>query len=917
MNISKVLPKNTLNVGCIVKLISMTNSIFFAIVFTLTVYSPLLFAETASGRSDTGNSSRQTVALDPGSQHDRNKCPKSLVDWVNDDFTDKSTLKVFKFPSEAKACSATVQSYQDYAQKSGQKTTLDDAEKFSQYLADRYKQVSPSMKTALSKCNTLPNGQDKLVKTRYYMAMEKFEGYNNSLVDELAYIDSVLPGSNGLDQIDCNEQFPFPTTGKRCKDYKALKNKACKVTPEQKMQQLIRKTYNALHRIDKLEKAKKECDRKSLKPEACQLIQVEITRIETEHPWLQNANHFQDVRQIMKNKSDWFKIFNEDVIKKKITGYFSENREALKKQYDRSLKHIRCMSYTTVNPDSSCNFEDSRKLLAAIPDVPDMSDKKIKQNREYDSYIEAEKCLVDRGLDRAQTKAIIDDSVTDVGIVVATAGLGAVAAGGLKVMKGMSGVNRVRGAGLTTTALASANMYPGLRSAYTSCLGESTELAKFSNKPEVMSENICPEPQSKLEVLKDAESSCLTDAILGSADVWPFVKSLSIVGRTNRAALLANIKDPAQRAELEKILAKNGQLTAAERTDAANKALGKNLNETEKNCILQAHSIGGGKKMRTAATAGWPDEELLSQSDLNQKKDKLKSCGFTSVDISILMRTGITGESAIKIPPGADDYFRKRMKVAFDIDPSLEQVDALVRADRHLAHNPDKSIDILKQSGFSDEQIKKIVKEKALKEQLPEKANSIILTPRPDPAAVAAAKPPPAVTSQSSAPSTVSASAKLKDAFETQDTRKIQEAYSASQAEVRQVVDRVGGTKLSVDNLVDFSTRGLPAEEAAKYAAAQLSTDADFAKALGSIDRRVSEAAKKSYQGDFEATKLLEMKLALMENYYSKKFGIKPGYFDGGSLWDKSEQAGEAYSAAAETLANLQKKKNAKWPTGR
>ncbi len=897
---------------------SLSLFILFITFLSPIILSPKLFAiDISTGGSAAKVSTAETAGQDPGSQLDRNKCPKSLVDWVKDDFTDKSTLKVFQFPSEAKTCSSTVQSYQDYAQKSGQKTTLDDAEKFSQYLADRYKQVSPAMKTALSQCNNLPNGQDKLVKTRYYMAMEKFESYNNSLVDELAYIDSILPGSNGLGLIECNEQFPFPTTGKRCKDYQSLKNKSCKVTPEQKMKQLIAKTYSALGRIDKLEKAKKECDRKSLKPEACQLIQIEITRIETEHPWLQNANHFQDVRQIMKNKSDWYKIFNEDVMKKKITGYFSDNREALKKQYDRSLKHIRCLSYTTVTPDSSCNFEDSRKLLAAIPDVPDLSDKKIKQNREYDSYVEAEKCLVERGLDRAQTKSIIDDSLTDAGIVVATAGLGAVASGGLKVMKGMSGVNRVRGAGLATTAMAAANMYPGLRSAYSSCFGESTELAKFANKPEVMSENICPDPQSKLELLKEAESSCLTDAILSSADVWPFVKGLGLVGRTNKASLLANIKDPAQRAELEKILAKNGELKGAERTDAASKILGKNLDDVEKNCILQAHAIGGGKKMRTAATAGWPDEELLSQSDLNQKKDKLRSCGFLSADISLLMRTGITGESPTKLPPGADDYFRKRMKAAFDIDPSLEQVEVLVRANKYLAHNPDKAIDILKQSGLSDEQIKKIVKDKALEGDIRAKADAIVLTPRPEPIIPDAAKPPPLVTSQGTAPSTVSASAKLKEAFEAQDAKRIQDAYNASQAEVRQVVDRVGGAKLSVDNLADFSTRGLPAPEAAKYAAAQLSSDADFTKALASIDRRVSESSKKIYQGDYEAAQLLQMKLEMMENYYTKKFGIKPGYFDGGSLWDKNEQAGEAYSAVAEELAKLQKKKNVRWPTGK
>jgi hypothetical protein len=875
-----------------------------------------LAGELSNGSAISEFSTGMDSQEDSGNRLDPNSCPKSLVDWVKDDFTDKSTIKIFQFPSEAKTCTTSVRSYQDYAQKSGQKTTLSETENLSRYLAERYKQVSPGMKSVLSKCNNLPNGQDKLVKTRYYMAMEKFEGYNNSLVDELAYIDSVLPGSNGLGDIECNEQFPFPTTGKRCKQYSVLKGKGCKYTPEQKMQQLISKTYSALNRIDKLEKAKKECDRNSLKPEACQMIQAEITRIENEHPWLQNANYFQDVRQIMKNKSDWYKNFNADVMKKKLSGYFSDNREALKKQYGRSLKHIRCMSYTTMNPDSSCKFEDARKLLAAIPEVPDLSDKKNLQNREFDSYVDAEKCLVDRGLDRAQTKAIIDDSLTDIGIVAATAGLGVVANGGLKMIKGMNGVNRVRGAAMATTAAAAANMYPGLRAAYSSCVGESTELAKFASQPEVMSENICPEPSSKLEVLKDAESSCLTDAILSSADVWPFVKALGLVGRTNKNLLLANLKDPAQRAELEKILSKNGQLSKTERTDAAEKLLSKHLDEPQKNCILQAHAIGGGKKMRTAGTAEWPDDELLSQSELNQKKDKLRSCGFLSTDISLLMRSGITGESPINLPPGADDYFRKRMQAAFDIDPSIEQVEVLVRANKYWAHKPEKAIEILKASGFSDEVINKIVKDKALEGSIKAKADTIELIPRPEKVVAVPVKPPPAVTSQSTAPQNASAAATLKSAFESQDTEKIAAAYKASKTEVDKVINKVGADKLSIDNLADFSTRGLSPSEAGKYAASKLKNDSDFAEALAKIDKRMADSSKKIFEGGFEAAQLQTMKVELMERYYSTKFGIKPGWFDGQTLWDKSEEAAEAYNNAAKILADLLEKRTSRWPTG-
>jgi hypothetical protein len=848
------------------------------------------YGETSRGARGA-NEGQSTQSI--GETIDPNSCPQTLVNWVKDDFTDKSTLKVFDFPSEAKVCTTAVRSYQAYAQQSGQKTEFSDADKLSTYLTDRYKQVAPAMKHILSKCNSLPNGQDKIVKTRYYMAMEKFENYNNSLVDEIAYIDSVLPGSNGLEQIECNEKFPFPTTGKRCKEYQSLKSKSCVLSPEQKMNTMVSKTMDALNRIQKLDIALKECNRKSLKPQACELLQVEISRIENENPWLQNANYFQDVRQIMKHKSDWQKTFTPAVIKSKITKHLSDNRDLLKKQYERSQKHIRCMSYTSVNSESSCKFEDTRKLLAALPDIPDAGDGKVKANREFDSHIDAEKCLVDRGLDRAETKKIIDESIIDGGLTAATAGLGVVASSGLKMVKGMSNMNRVRAAGMVSTAAAGVNILPGLKAAYESCNAESQELAKFSKKTESLSANVCPDPGSKLEMLKEAESSCLTDAILSAADILPFTAGLKLIGRTSRSALLSHLKDPKQRAELEKILASIGGITNdEERAAVAGKLLDKTLSSDQKKCIISAHKIGAGKAMRTAATSGLPDAELLSQSDLNQKKGILRSCGFDSLDISLLMRTGITGESPRPLPPGADDFFRSRILAAFGREPSLEEVRALIKARTFLTVDPEKSAQILRSAGFAENDIKIIVNEKKLEDsEIINKARGITLSPRLDPVD------------------------QLKNAMENRGPEEVRVAYAASKTEVERIIQKSGGQSMSVDQLSDLATRGLSPADAAKYAVNNTKNDADLLSTLASLDRKIAANSGKGIQGDFSAAQIQEMKYELMQKYYAQKFNVKSGYSILDTVWDKDEAAGELLSAAAAKLDELRKKRHKLWPS--
>ncbi len=600
-------------------------------------------ADSETVRSDGGSSSTaKTANAEEGVVIDVKACPKMLVDWVKDDFTDKSTLKVFKFPSEVKSCTSAAKAYAEYAQKSGQKTELSEAESLSKYLANRYPQISASAGNSMNSCNALPNGQDKLVKTRYYLALEKFENYNTSIVNELAYIDSMIPSGSALAKLKCNPQFPFPNVAKRCSDYKQKMGATCKYTPEQRMDAMVSKSYYALNTIKKLEDAYKKC-MMSQNAMTCADIQTVVQRISAENPWL-NSRQFLQVRAIAKSNTNWEKNFDKNDMKKRISGYFNDTRDSLVKQYETNLKHVRCLTYTTSGFGSSnCKLENTRLLLGSIPDLPDLSDRRLKVNREFDAAIQGEKCLLERGADREKIESLIDQSAISAGVTIATAGLGVIAAGGLKITQGMSSVNRMRSAAGALTVTAGINLSVGVKDAIASCQKESEALFKFSSSSEAISENLCPDPYSKISQAYDAESSCVTDALLASANVWPFVKGLKMVGNSSKYGLAASFKDPKQREAVEAILAKNGQLSELERPKAAETMLGRGLSALEKNCVMSAHNTAPSKFMRTADTTDFPESQLLSQSELLAKKAVLSKCGFDIAEVTILMRSGITG----------------------------------------------------------------------------------------------------------------------------------------------------------------------------------------------------------------------------------------------------------------------------------
>lgn len=289
----------------------------------------------------------------------------------------------------------------------------------------------------------------------------------------------------------------------------------------------------------------------------------------------------------------------------------------------------------------------------------------------------------------------------------------------------------------------------------------------------------------------------------------------------------------------------------------------------------------------------------------------LISTSAFAVDESCMNKALDGIERVAKLPPGADDFFRKRMQASMGLDPSVSQVEILIRADRKIKVGSKADGEkILRESGlFTEDQIKKIASNDLNSPTLAATANSVSLAPR-DVANIDGPKAPPPVNSQGSAPRVDTPSAKLADAMET--GRDVQKAFQQSQAEVRQIISKTGGNNLSVDQLADFSTRGLPPSEAVKYMKSAVTNDADFTKAAAAIDRKIASVSSNT-QGNYSAAQMQAVKVEMMEAYYAQKFKVKPGY----SIIDAiDDDALEKLQAAQQKLEELKKRKSGYWPTG-
>jgi len=229
------------------------------------------------------------------------------------------------------------------------------------------------------------------------------------------------------------------------------------------------------------------------------------------------------------------------------------------------------------------------------------------------------------------------------------------------------------------------------------------ELSKAFNQAEVVYQ--CYTPKVKAEMLCAGVTSLLVDlasgaGIAGAASkIAAIVKSKKALSRAERALASGNKVD----------LMDASKLRNADRLKLAEKAMGKTLSEAEKKAILEAHEIGiaEGRGFYT-----YTPEDLLKKARL------LREAGFDKDQVRALMENGITGMFR-------DPFFKNAMtthmkKIANMATLSSAQEEALIAIHEigksSMAGFSDKAKALLKNAGFKDDQIEKILKAKSNQE---------------------------------------------------------------------------------------------------------------------------------------------------------------------------------------------------------
>ncbi len=586
-------------------------------------------SETATGGPVVKRGGATVVAKQIKPELKSDRCPPGLAEWVNDDFSDKSTLGMIKYPSEAQSCLSTVKTYEDHIKAKDQKSSFNSSEKLSDYLVQKYKQISPNAQNVLNQCSSLGDGKSRVAKTRFYTAAARYEAYNSTLLDELASIDSLISSGSVVDKLDCNSSFPFPKVTQKCGEYNRVINGTCKQSEAERLDALVEKTRVAFDEIEELNTAYKNCVA-AKKQDVCNQIKTVIDLKTNEFPWI-DSKVFQDNISATKSNQIVNRHITTEKIKESLIADLKSRRKAFTKQYSQNLQDVRCLTYTTKDDGAPCSFEDVRTNLTQIPNLVEApTESASTENSEFKNYVESEQCLIERGQDRADTKKIINGAFVDATLLAFTGGL-SVAGRTIKLIKGISNASKLKNAALLESYFSGANLVPGLKQAFASCNQKSKNLLNFKDKPEVKKNSLCPDSKSAFEIAKEVQSSCVTDALLSSADVLPFVAGLKVFKQLTRNEKLAEFINTAKTpGKQNRDLNFASTLTMEERYKAAEAVIGRPLTESQKAALKKAHETGG--------------YDFDPNSPITREKDQiLKDAGFSTRESAQLRGNGIAG----------------------------------------------------------------------------------------------------------------------------------------------------------------------------------------------------------------------------------------------------------------------------------
>lgn len=554
---------------------SLLGFIIFALLWAYILIDPSVAwsnSETATSESNPGRPAQPATSSDTTVD-----CPPTLQNWIEDDLTDKNSF-FLEYKSEVKACQGPVEGFQKYLAAKGGTSNFRDPSDLNSYLSNRFKdRINPIFETYLAKCSGFSDGQKKLAQVRLYNAARKYEAVNSLILDQISYIDSVLPRSTPfLDGIDCTSGS-WPAIKQKCEELKKA-TATCENERNNRLSDLVKKTQEKIPQIEKLISFYQKCLQgdsnyeepqvSETKPlhnpglprpksyykgavektreakEKCEPLASAIELLKNDIPWIRGEEFQKIAAKVKPSRGQGYFNTGYDLstesVTKAISKQLTANRGALESGYNSNLSDFNCL-ISQKSSDSKCKFEEMRGRLNAQPDLIDLgSTQNTIKDREANSFFEAEKCILERHEDRHETQKLVDRMAYDAILTVGAFGVGeAIAA--LRMGGAVTSYSILRhpllylGGSIQISTVAWAA--DATRSACSHQHSTVIELVKTTN---LAKENVCSTNQSPLEQAKEAANNCAIVALLSA----PALVALPGLGRALGAfiAPLKNLK---------------------------------------------------------------------------------------------------------------------------------------------------------------------------------------------------------------------------------------------------------------------------------------------------------------------------------------------------------------------------------------
>ena len=618
-----------------------------------------------------------------------NTCPSALSNLVKSDFENKgAVLGLISVKSQAQQCQTKLNEALVAFKSSSNVSSLSEKESATNTLLGSFSQIGSIAGSSMNKCNTLNSNDDLITKTRYIHAVGKLEGMSSSLVDELAYIDSMLPSEGGLSKISqsCQTSQLFPKLAKKCADYSSQMSATCSKSPEEKLTDLTETSLNKLGEYSDLNEMLRRCEHnvhsknEGQKSSDCFEIRRLMESMLVKYPWI-STPQFYAIKESIRNRNSWTPEIREKMFKytkERVRSYLSQTRDSLVEQFKKNQTYSKCLTTNADLNPADCNTEKISKLLDQLPEPVIKKETNIRK-LETPEYIvlgklfDTEKCIADRRLEQ-QKKVDLINTVTEVGITavttVLTAGTFLITSSGLKIVQGINRTNQLRNLARVNVALNAVGTAANASSVYMKCRNVEA-ISKLSDMlPEVaLKNNICPDP--KMSQLQDQDDTCALQSLMVVGNMATLGAGLGVFSKIagKRNAELQEFIDLVKKpGSQNRDLRFASSLTMTERIQVTEAALGRKLSPEQIKALKKAHELG---------PFDFDPESILTR----EKDEILQAAGFSKRESAVIRGNGLAGSF------GSDESFLGRTVSITRSDGSRSSAEIIGVVERDASGN--------------------------------------------------------------------------------------------------------------------------------------------------------------------------------------------------------------------------------------